>query len=328
MKLLRAVVMLTVFLIGLLPGWWPSDASAHGILRCVAFSPYVRGFDPRGGPHPQPDLIDRLLDRLIQQTDYRCIQGYGVLHGLDYIATAAERRGLTVFQIIWLDTSQADNNSSIDLGIQVALSHPTTVVRLSCGSEVRTRHGRALDGEIRNCITRLRAAGVAQPITAIDTWWQWCNQSWPCQQTDLAADVDWIGIDVFPWWENKFSGIFPCTSAADAAQFHVDRVKNVMDIYSSKEVILTEFGWPAGPTGYSEVNQFTGQACGVASKGNQDLVIKETLRAFDMRGWQGVVFEAFQQPWKKEVEGRVGDRWGRCRHIPPFTCRATARFSF
>lgn len=328
MELLRTFILVFVLVISFLLSGRPQDASAQGILRCTAFSPYVRGFDPNTGPHPTPELIDRLLDKLVQQTDYRCIQVYGVLHGLDYIATAAERRGLTLFQILWLDTNQADNTSSIDLGIQVALSHPATVLRLSCGSEVRTRHGRNLDPEIRNCITRLRTAGVAQPITSIDTWWQWCNQAWPCQPTDLAAEVDWIGINIFPWWENKFSGIYPCTPVADAPRFHIDRFANVKEVYPDKEIILTEFGWPAGPRRYSEVNQFTGQACGVAAKSNQDFVIKETLRALDARGWQGVIFEAFQQPWKKEGDSPVGDQWGRCRASRPFTCRATVRFLY
>ena len=80
-------------------------------------------------------------------------------------------------------------------------------------------------------------------------------------------------------WENKFSGIFPCTTAAEAAEFHVARVQNVMDRYPSRTVVLTEFGWPSGPDGYSETNQFTGQQCGVASQEHQAPVSSRGLYA-------------------------------------------------
>jgi len=152
-----------------------------------------------------------------------------------------------VIAIIWLDRDLSANNRSIESGINMAKAYPNTIVRLSCGSEVRTRHGRSLDNEIIKCINRLRAAGVSQPITTIDTWWEWCNRSWQCQKSGLYNYVDWIGVYIFPWWENKYSGIIPCTTAVEAADFHVAQLQRVMLKYPDKEVILTEFGWPAGP---------------------------------------------------------------------------------
>lgn len=140
---------LLIALLGLFHEDGPPAAWAHGLLRCVAFSPYVQGYDPEIGPHPPRQLIDALLDILLNQTDYRCIQVYGLLHGLDYAIEAAHRRGLKVSAIIWLDRDRATNDQSIDLGIQAAQRYPTTVLALSCGSEVRTRNGRALDAEIR-----------------------------------------------------------------------------------------------------------------------------------------------------------------------------------
>ena len=88
---------------------------------------------------------------------------------------------------------------------------------------------------------------------------------------------------------------------------------------------MTEFGWPAGPEGYSETNQFTEQKCGVASETNQNLVIRDTIAKLDERGWSGVVYEAFREEWKKSVEGPVGSFWGICRRkgIPPsWKCKA------
>lgn len=292
------------------------------ILPCIAFNPYVRGYNPNTGPHPSQQLIEKLLNKLIQQTSFRCIMTYGVLNGLDYIFEAAQVRGIKVISIIWLDADVTVNDLSIEGGINAAKTYPDTIIRLSCGSEVRTRHGTALDDVILDCIERLRVSGVSQPITTIDTWWEWCNHSWPCQRSNFSDVVDWVGINVFPWWENKFSGLFPCTTAAEAADFHIARLQDVMAVYSNKQVILTEFGWPAGPRGYSETNQFTGQTCGVASNFNQNLVIRDTIAKLDTHGWSGVVFEAFREAWKVNTEGPVGPFWGICTGIPPYRCKA------
>src|SRR5439155_1216921 len=142
--------------------------------QCVDFSPYVFGYDPELGPHPPPALIDRLLDALVRQTGATCITTYGVLNGLDHTFEAAKKRSLAVTAIIWLDTDAAVNSASITAGIQMIAVYEGTIVRLSCGSEVRTRHGRAVaEAVVTNCVNQLRAAGVSQPITSIDTWWEW-----------------------------------------------------------------------------------------------------------------------------------------------------------
>ena len=235
---------------------------------------------------------------------------YGVLNGLDYIFAAARARGLKVTAIIWLDADQTANSVSITAGIENAKQFEGTITALSCGSEVRTRTGRAVaDQVIGDCITRLRAAGVSQPITSIDTWWQWCNESWPCQPWDLAFSLDWLGVNVFPWWENRFSGLFPCTTAAEAADFHIARLQNIVARYPGKQVALTEFGWPAGPNGYSETNRFTGQRCGIASEENQRLVLESTIAKLNQHGFLGHAFSAFAEPWKDRNEGPIGTFW-------------------
>jgi exo-beta-1,3-glucanase (GH17 family) len=324
-----AAVLIAIFISGL-AGDTPASArqlgsggpaSASQPLRCLAFSPYVAGYDPDNGPHPPPALIDELLDRVVYQAGFRCIMIYGVLNGLDYIFQAAEARGIKVIEIIWLDTDPAVNAASTSLGIQKAQDYPNTIIRVACGSEVRVRHGAAVAQPIvQGCIDQARAASVTQPVGSIDTWWGWCNESSPCQQWGLASEVDWIGINVFPWWENKYSGIYPCTTAAQAADFHIARLQELTARYPDKEVIMTEFGWPAGPDGYTEQNENRGQSCGVASEANQRLVIESTLRKLDALGLPGVVFEGFKEPWKARPEPPIGPHWGVCAGSAPYAC--------
>ncbi|MCS7259967.1 MAG: exo-beta-1,3-glucanase [Anaerolineae bacterium] len=247
---------------------------------------------------------------------------HGVLNGLEHIFDAARQRGLKVIAIIWLDADAPVDNASIAKGIEEALQHPDTILRISCGSELRLRVGTAVaEPVIRDCLQRFRNAGVSQPLGYIDTWWEWCNAAWPCQEWDLADAVDWIGINVFPWWENKYSELFPCIPAEQVADFHTARLRDLMNRYPEKEVLLTEFGWPACPERYSETNQHTGQQCGVAGETKQRLVIEDTLIQLEQANLPGIVFEAFREPWKLGTEGVVGPCWGICDESPPYRCR-------
>ncbi|MDD1612211.1 MAG: exo-beta-1,3-glucanase [Methylococcaceae bacterium] len=289
-------------------------------LQCVAFSPYVGSLNPDYGPHPSKAQIEQLLDVVIEKTPFRCIMTYGVLNGLDVTFAAAEARGIKVIAILWLDKDTAVNSASISKGIEVAKAYPKTIIKLSCGSEVRTRHGNALDSEITRCINAMREAKITQPVTTIDTWWEWCNRATPCQQTVFANAVDWIGINVFPWWENKHAGVFSCTPAEKAADFHIARLNEIRRVYPGNEVILTEFGWPYAPEGATEVNVHTGEHCGIANRKNQALVIRTTLNKLAEKQWSGVVFEAFSENWKPSNEGLFGGSWGVCSGEPPYDC--------
>ena len=289
-------------------------------MQCVAFSPYVGDINPNWGPQPSKELIGTLLDKLLKETRFRCIMTYGVLNGLDQTFAAAEARKIKVIAIIWLDKDLTVNDQSISKGIEIAKAYPNTIVKLSCGSEVRTRNGNVLDGEIVKCIDSLRKAGVKQPITTIDTWWEWCDRSAPCRKTGFEAKVDWIGVNIFPWWENKHAGVHTCIPADKAADFHIARLEEVRNTYPGMDVVLTEFGWPSGPEGATETNNQSGEQCGVAGKKNQIKVIKSTLKQLSKRNWSGNLFEAFSENWKPSDEGNFGSYWGICEGKPPYNC--------
>jgi len=288
---------------------------------CIAFSPYVAGYHPDYGPHPPHSLIERLLDRVIEQTPFRCIMSYGVLNGLDHVVEAARQRQLEVFLILWLDDDPAVNTASIAQGLKILRRYPDTVTRVSCGSELRTRHGSDWDREIVRCIASLKHQGITHPITSIDTWWEWCNRASPCQVSTLAQHVDWIGINVFAWWENHYTGLFPCIGVNEAAAFHLARLAEVRGIYPRKPVQLVEFGWPHGPNNTAPRHPLTGRDCDAASFVHQRTVITTTLAALQKHGERGVVFSAFDEPWKAEKEGISGAYWGICEGRAPFACR-------
>ena len=267
--------------------------AAHEVLQCIDFSPnFIGSVAPA-----DMGAIENQLDKLIANTQFSCIMTYGVTDGLEQIFPAAEARNMRVIAIIWLDKDPKTNSRSISAGIKAAKTYPKTIFRLSCGSEVRSRHGKALDSEILRCLNSLRKAGVSQPLTSIDSWWQWCDKTINCKKSLLADKVDWIGVNVFPWWENKLSSVYPCTTAEQAAEFHIARLQDLSRIYPGKELILTHFGWPNGPEGTTEVNIYTRQRCGLASPINQKLVVDNTFKMLAEHHWTGVVLGAFSEYW-------------------------------
>jgi hypothetical protein len=110
--------------------------------------------------------------------------------------------------------------------------------------------------------------------------------------------------------DSSYSGIYPCTSAAAAADFHVARYFDVTAKYPGKTAIVTEYGWPAGPDGYAETNERTGHRCGVASPANQHIVVEGTAAQFSQLGIPSVAFSAFSEAWKLRYENPVGPYWG------------------
>jgi exo-beta-1,3-glucanase (GH17 family) len=287
-------------------------------LQCVAFSPYVDSLNPDYGDVVNQDVIDNLLDVLTSQTPFRCIMTYGVTQGLEKIFPSAKKRGLRVIAILWIDNDPLVNTASISIGIALARQYPETIIRLSCGSETRTRHHYAFDSETLRCLDALREAKVQQPIGVIDTWWEWCNRERPCHQNLFSQKVDWVGINVFPWWENQYSGFFPCTTAQQAAVFHLARWREVARTHPEKEVILTEFGWPSAPLN-NKAHHLKTKECGIASQKNQQQVISETFAEFEQHHITAVAFEAFSEKWKAK-EDAVGQFWGICAGTLPYTC--------
>lgn len=137
--------------------------------------------------------------------------------------SSSKKRGIKVIAILWIDKDKLVNTDSISHGIALAREYPETIVRLSCGSEVRTRNNFSVDTETERCLNALRESKVSQPIGVIDTWWEWCNRSQPCHENQFSKQVDWIGINIFPWWENRHADLFPCVDANAAADFHLAR---------------------------------------------------------------------------------------------------------
>ena len=255
-------------------------------LYCLSYAPF-RGaqspFDP--AMHIPPEQIDDDMARLARITD--CVRTYSVELGQDQVPAIAKRHGLKVIQGIWLGTNAEKNRAEIETAVRLANEFPDVIRALVVGNEVLLRGDLSAD----DLVASIRAvkARVKVPATYADVWEYWLRNA------QVASAVDFVTIHILPYWED-----FPIAAANAAA--HVDAIrKRVAAAMAGKDVIIGEVGWP------SEGRMREGA---LPSPANQARVIQDVLALASRENFRVNVIEAFDQPWKRALEGTVGGYWG------------------
>jgi glucan 1,3-beta-glucosidase len=130
---------------------------------------------------------------------------------------------------------------------------------------------------------------VAVPVTYADVWEFWLRYR------ALAAVVDFVTIHILPYWEDE------PVAARNAAE-HVDAIrKRAVESFAGKEVVIGEVGWPsAGRMRHGAL----------PSPAEQGRAVSDILARAKREGFHVNVIEAFDQPWKRTLEGTVGGHWG------------------
>ena len=127
------------------------------------------------------------------------------------------------------------------------------------------------------------------PVTYADVWEFWLRYR------EVAAAVDFITIHILPYWED-----FPIP-ARDAAA-HVDAIRSqVAAAFPGKEILIGEFGWPSA----GRMREGA-----LPSRANQARVVQEVVALASATNYRVNVIEAYDQPWKRQLEGTVGGHWG------------------
>jgi glucan 1,3-beta-glucosidase len=255
-------------------------------LYCASYAPFRDGqtpFDPT--THISPQQIDDDLTRLAKISD--CVRTYSVELGQDQVAAIAKRHGLKVVQGIWLGVDPVKNRSEIETAVRIANDYPDVIRAVVVGNEVLLRGDLAADdlvAAIREVKSRVKV-----PVTYADVWEYWLKNP------QVAAATDFVTIHILPYWED-----FPIDAARAAA--HVDQIRQrVVTALAGKDVIIGEVGWP------SEGRMREGA---LPSPANQARVIQDVLTMAKKGNYRVNVIEAFDQPWKRGLEGTVGGYWG------------------
>jgi glucan 1,3-beta-glucosidase len=290
----RALAILAAAVIIVVTAWWwigqvvviPLSPTGQQKLACISYAPF-RGSQTPLDPATRVTAaqIEDDLRRLASITN--CIRTYSISHGLDQVPQVAERLGFKVILGLWLSSDRANNRAEVEGAIALAKRYPQVIDAVVVGNEVLLR-GELSAGDLTGIMREVKAA-VQVPITYADVWEYWLRNR------DLAAAADFITIHILPYWEDD-------PVSARAAGGHVDSIRNrVAAAFSGREVLIGEVGWP------SEGRMRRGA---LPSPSNQALVIADVVARAARQGYRVNVIEAFDQPWKRALEGTVGGYWG------------------
>ncbi|HWF95996.1 MAG TPA: beta-(1-6) glucans synthase [Xanthobacteraceae bacterium] len=255
-------------------------------IPCVSYAPFRGDQDPFGPDVPiDPRQIEEDLVRLQPLTD--CIRTYSVDHGLDQIPEIAERHGMKVMLGLWLSSLPDLSRHQTETAIALARRFPDVIQSIVVGNEVLLR-GEMSAPDLVNTIRAVKAQ-VTMPVTYADVWEFWLRYR------EIATAVDFITIHILPYWED-----FPIP--VDAAAAHVGAIRSqVAAAFPNREILIGEFGWPSA----GRMREGA-----LPSPANQARVVQQVLAQAKRDGYRVNVIEAFDQPWKRLLEGTVGGHWG------------------
>jgi exo-beta-1,3-glucanase (GH17 family) len=274
--------------------WWlatpiqlvraPIDPDAK--LQCVSYAPFRDAQTPLVPTTLiAPDQIARDLAQLVKISD--CVRTYSIENGLDQVPGLAAKVGLKVIQGIWLGSNRLKNLAQISTAVRLTKEYPGVITALVVGNEVLLR-GEMTTADLAATIRSVKAQ-VAVPITYADVWEYWLRNR------EVYEAVDFVTIHILPYWED-----FPIRAKFAAA--HVDSIRRRMAVaFPGKEILIGETGWP------SEGRMRNGA---LPSRTNQARVVSEILDLAKRENFRVNLIEAYDQPWKRELEGTVGGYWG------------------
>ena len=291
----KAVSLFTLVAAVIVASWWwlgagipmpPSPLDPGERLYCVSYAPF------RGAQTPldrstkiAAQQIDEDLAQLSKITD--CIRIYSVDLGLDQIPEIAQRHGLKVLLGLWVSSFPDRTQYQLTTGIALANKFPGTVRAVIVGNEALLR-GEVSAAKLREYIASVKSK-VKAPVTYADVWEFWVRNR------ELASAVNFVTVHILPYWEDD------PIAAAKAADHVASIRKHVAEIFPGKEIVIGEFGWPSA----GRMREGA-----LPSPATQAFVLADVLRRGKQDGFRVNLIEAFDQPWKRFLEGTVGGHWG------------------
>ncbi|WP_449421979.1 glycoside hydrolase family 17 protein [Rhodanobacter lindaniclasticus] len=274
-------------------GWWAigrpvnlPDAPTSRI-ACVSYAPFRNaGESPLdAAAFVSAERVDADLRALSRRFD--CVRTYSQGQGLGAVPQIARRYGMKVLLGIWLGHDPKANAEQIRLGIAAARAYPDVVRAVIVGNEVLLR-GELSSAQLAADLAQVRAA-VPEPVTYADVWEFWLRHP------ELANSVDYLTIHILPYWEDQ-------PVPPEQAVQHVAAVyAKVQQAFPGKRVMIGETGWPSAGRPRQGAS---------ASVVDEARYLRDFLRYAAETGLPYNVIEAFDQPWKRALEGTVGGYWG------------------
>jgi glucan 1,3-beta-glucosidase len=289
------LALLVISLLAIAAVWWwlatpiqlaraPIDPNAK--LLCVSYAPFRGAQTPLSSTaRIAPEQIAADLAQLAKISD--CVRTYSIENGLDQVPGLAAQVGLKVIQGIWLGGNRLKNQAQIATAVGLSKQYPDVITALVVGNEVLLR-GEMTTADLAATIRSVKSQ-VTVPVTYADVWEYWLRNR------EVYDAVDFVTIHILPYWED-----YPIR--AKYAASHVDAIRKQMAVaFPGKEILIGETGWPSA----GRMREGA-----LPSRTNQARVVSEILQLAKQENFRVNLIEAYDQPWKRQLEGTVGGYWG------------------
>jgi exo-beta-1,3-glucanase (GH17 family)/cellulose synthase/poly-beta-1,6-N-acetylglucosamine synthase-like glycosyltransferase len=284
----NALIVLIVMAVNL--GLWaffnrPADPQLDftGQVKAVSFSPYRADQDPLVNKFPTPKQIEE--DIVFLKGKAGAIRTYSSLDGMELIPGLAEKHGMPVMAGAWLDKRLKRNEQEI-AGLIKNLQEHKNITRVFVGNESILR-GDFTVAQLSEYIRRIKEAAPDVQVSTAEPWHVWINNP------KLADSVDFISIHILPYWER--------VPEDKAIEWSMKRYHQVVERFPDKHVLVAEIGWPSNGERWGKAK---------ASIANEAKFLRQFMNLAAQQNIDYCVMEAFDQPWKRPLEGVVGAHWG------------------
>jgi exo-beta-1,3-glucanase (GH17 family)/cellulose synthase/poly-beta-1,6-N-acetylglucosamine synthase-like glycosyltransferase len=269
-----------------LAGWaWmarPVEAPDwRGLINGFSYAPYQKAQNPVNGDKPDWVKVDADLAHLSQYT--RQIRVYKS-RDEEELPKLAARHGLKVMGAAALFNDKAENQREVQAAIDIA-NHNRNVNRVIVGNETIYR-GNLTAEELIPYIREVRKH-VHVPVSTAESKSVWLEHK------ELVAEVDFIAVQLLPYWEN--------IALDDTMNFGLAVIDELHKAYPGKPILISEVGWPS--SGRTRVHA-------EANPVNEAIFLRRWLNLARDRQIDYFICEAFDEPWKSDLEGGVGAYWG------------------
>ena len=253
-----------------------------GTINGVALSPYQAGQSPLENRHPQQSDIDR--DMAVLQGQVAGVRTYSSLNGADFVPRSARTHGLSVTAGAWVQGKPELDGAEIASLIRLTRANPN-IRRVLVGNEAILRTDVTVP-QVIEMIRRVRRQ-VNVPVSTAEPWHVWL------EHPELVAAVDYIAVHILPYWEG--------VPVDQAVEYSLMRYRELRQRYPGKHILISEIGWPSeGPW----------RRGAEASVMNQARFLRQWFNVASQQRIDYYIMEAFDQPWKRSLEGTAGTGWG------------------
>ncbi len=257
-------------------------------IPCISYAPFRRAgdtpFDPALRIAPQAIEADLRLLKAVTG----CVRTYGLDHGLDAVPAIARKLGLRVVLGAWIGRDAAANEIQLRRALELAREYRDVVQLLVVGNEVLLR--RELSPEALAALLDRARRESPVPVSYADVWEFWLRHG-----PVLREHVDVVAAHILPYWEDEPVG------SAQAVDHVYAVAAQLRQNFGNTPVFVAETGWPAA-----------GRQRGPAVPGRfeQAHFVRAMLARQAVQPLQFNLIEAFDQPWKRALEGAMGGAWG------------------